>query len=245
MLFSDLRLPDRARAAVAVGFRGVEIQFPSENDIIELRRARIPVTLINVRAGPAQPAGLASLPGHEAAHRAAVVSCAAQAKALGARKVNVLAGCPPKDACREECFGTLTQNLRFTADVMAQIGVRVMVEPVNTIDVPGFFLSGLDMGLEALARADHPNLALQFDLYHMAITEPDLPDAIRRAGAQIGHVQFADTPGRHEPGSGTIDFASAFAALRETGYDDVVSAEYRPLSVTTENLAWMVEFAQF
>jgi len=100
------------------------------------------------------------------------------------------------------------------------------------------------LDLEALERADHPNLFLQFDFYHIAITEPDLVSAIRRAGPIIGHVQFADTPGRNEPGTGSIDFASAMAALKETGYQGAVSAEYRPKGETMAGLGWMRDFRE-
>jgi len=142
------------------------------------------------------------------------------------------------------CMDCLVENLRRAGDLFGTIGVKVMVEPVNPVDVPGFFLSSLDAALEALDRADHPNLFLQFDFYHMAITEPDLVATIRRAGPRIGHVQFADTPGRHEPGTGTIDFARALAALKETGYVGAVSAEYRPKGETLAGLGWMKDFRE-
>jgi len=138
----------------------------------------------------------------------------------------------------------LIANLRRSGDLFGTIGVKVMVEPVNPVDVPGFFLTSLDEALEALDLADHPNLFLQFDFYHMAITEPDLVAAIERAGPRIGHVQFADTPGRHEPGTGTIDFQAALAALRQTGYDGAVSAEYRPAGDTLAGLGWMKDFRE-
>ena len=237
MMFTEVPVVDRLAAARAAGFDGVEIQFPDTDDIAavaaESRRTAMPIVLINVPRGPGDAVGLASLPGQEQAYRAAVAECARNAKALGARKVNVLAGRPPADADPADCARVLRQNLIHTADVMQEIGVRVMVEPVNRGDVPGFFLSGLAAGLGVLSDIVHPNLFLQFDLYHMAITQ---------AGPRIGHVQFADAPGRHEPGSGGIDFAAALAALRETGYDDAVSAEYNPKTETPAGLDWMPRF---
>ncbi|MDU9004517.1 hydroxypyruvate isomerase family protein [Sedimentitalea todarodis] len=246
MMFTEAALAARLEAARLAGFEGVEIQFPEVSDIASIRAASdatgVPVTLINVPRGPGDAVGLAALPGQADAYRVAVAVCAEQARMLGVCKVNVLAGRPPAAATHDACLATLHRNLKHTADVMAAIGVRVMVEPVNRGDVPGFFLSGLSEGLELLDSIDHPNLALQFDLYHMAITEPDLPAAIRRAGSRIGHVQFADTPGRNEPGTGTIDFAAAFAALRDIGYDGEVSAEYNPRRTTSDGLGWMAEF---
>ncbi|MCY6382941.1 hydroxypyruvate isomerase family protein [Hoeflea prorocentri] len=249
MMFTELPVAERLSAAKEAGFEGVEIQFPDGDDIPQLaaasRRTGIPIVLINVPRGPGDAVGLAAIPGEEDAYRAAVAECARNAGALGATKVNVLSGRPPADADPNECAWVLRQNLIHTADVMQEIGVRVMVEPVNRIDVPGFFLSGLKTGLELLSDIEHSNLYLQFDFYHMAITEPDLCEAIGRAGPHIGHVQFADTSGRHEPGTGDIDFRAAIAALKATGYDAEVSAEYNPRSETQAGLDWMAQFKEF
>ncbi len=243
MLFTELPLADRLSAARDHGFDGVEIQFPEAADLEPLRAAiaatGMAVVLINVPRGTGDDVGLAALPDRQDDFRAAVGTCAEQATALSVRKVNILAGRPPPGADPVPCRSVLVENLRHAADLMGRIGVRVMVEPVNPIDVPGFFLTCLQDALDVLAEAAHPNLFLQFDLYHMGVTEPDLCAAIARAGPRIGHVQFADTPGRHEPGSGDTDFAAAFAALRATGYDGAVSAEYRPAGMTTDGLGWM------
>jgi len=243
MLFTERPLAERFAAAAAAGFDTVEIQFPPPEETAALARAArgagLPVTLINVPRGAGEEVGLAALPGREADFAAAVEVTLRQAEALDVRKVNILSGRSPPGADPDRCREVLVANLRHAADRFAEIGVRLMVEPVNRGDVPGFFLSGLEPGLDILARADHPNLKLQFDFYHMQITEPDLPAALRRAGGAIGHVQFADAPGRNEPGSAALDFAAAFAALRETGYDGAVSAEYRPAGRTEDGLGWM------
>ncbi|MCC6000677.1 MAG: TIM barrel protein [Pararhodobacter sp.] len=246
MLFGEMPLAQRLGAARKAGFDAVEIQFPQDSDIAALQAAvaetGLPVVLINVPRGTGDEVGLPALPGREEDFRAAVAQCARQARALGVRKVNVLAGRPPANAAPADCRRALIANLRHAAGVMADIGVKVMVEPVNPHDVPGFFLTGLAPALSVLAEADHPNLFLQFDLYHMAITEPDLCAALAQAGPHIGHVQFADTPGRHEPGTGRIDFAAALAALRATGYADAIAAEYRPDGRTEDGLGWMAGF---
>ena len=147
---------------------------------------------------------------------------------------------------RKEATGGLDDTqLRTLGDLTLRAwerGVQVMVEPVNPMDVPGFFLTGLEAATGVLDEADHPNLFLQFDFYHMALTEPDLCTAIARAAPWIGHVQFADAPGRNEPGSGGIDFTAALQALRDTGYAGAVSAEYRPAADTAAGLGWMKSF---
>jgi len=245
LMFTERPLAQRFAAARDAGFATVEIQFPDEHDLEELVRVRdeagIPVTLINVPRGRGDEVGLGALPGREADFDAAVTTCLRYAQGLGVRKVNVLAG-RPGDADPQACQDTLTRNLRLAGARFAAIGVQVMVEPVNPVDMPGFFLGHLAAGMQAVEAAGHSNVFLQFDLYHMAITEPDLPVAIRHAGARIGHVQFADTPGRHEPGTGRIDFAAALNALRAVGYDDVVSAEYRPAARTENGLHWIKTF---
>lgn len=246
MMFCEVPLVERLKAAQNAGFQGVEIQFPYADEIAPLKSESnalgMPITLINVPRGLGDAVGLAALPAEKEAYRTAVAICSKHAAALGVRKVNVLSGRPPGGVSHADCLATLKSNLVHTADVMADIGVQVMIEPVNCGDVPGFFLSGLDDALTLLDDINHPNLALQFDFYHMAITEPDLPAAIRRAGAKIGHVQFADTGGRHEPGTGSIDFVAAFSALRDTGYSAEVSAEYRPQRSTLDGLEWINDF---
>jgi len=247
MLWPDRPMEDRFAAAAEAGFDAVEIQFPHELDLGSLQRAQqaagLPVVLINVPRGPGDSVGLAALPGAEDAFRAAVETCRRFADGLAVQKINILSG-RTAGLPQAECARTLNDNLRHVADVFAQDGRKVMLEPVNPHDVPGFHLTTLARAQEALAAADHPNLALQFDFYHMAITEPDLCEAIAQAGPQIGHVQFADTPGRHEPGTGVIDFAAALAALRATGYDDAISAEYRPAAGTDAGLGWMAAFRE-
>lgn len=248
MLFCELPMAERFAAAAAAGFDGVEIQFPDEDDPEALAQARaraaIPVTLINLPRGGADAVGLGALPGREAEFDAAVETVVHNARLLGAEKVNVLAGRPPRGASPDDCRATFARNLRHAADRLGREGVRVMVEPVNGRDVPGFFLSDLASALDLLERVDHANLFLQFDLYHMALSEPDLAGAIRRAGRRIGHVQFADAPGRGAPGSGTIDFAAALAALRGSGYTGAVSAEYRAGCDTATGLDWMTRFRE-
>jgi hydroxypyruvate isomerase len=245
MLFNEFCLPARFGAAAAAGFDGVEIQFPYDHDPATLAQAAqaagMPVVLINIPAGDiaAGDVGLGALPDRRAEFRAAVQRCVPYAQALGVTRVNILSGRPGPGADRAACHATLVDNLRHAAAAFAPFGIRVLVEPVNPFDVPGFFLDSLDAALRVLRDADHPNAGLQFDLYHMAQTEPDLPAAVAQAGTRIAHVQFADTPGRHEPFTGKLDFAAALGALRRAGYDGWIAAEYRPSAATTGGLDWL------
>lgn len=237
-LFTDLPMVDRFFAARDAGFDAVEIQFPDEEPdrpalIRAARAAGLPVVLVNVPRGDGM--GLAALPGREAAFAAALEVVAGLAADLGALKVNVLAGQGPEASRR-----VLIDNLRRAGDRLGRAGLMVLTEPLNPLDRPDFFLTRLRQALEILTEVAHPSVRLQFDLYHMALSEPDLPAAIAQAGALIGHVQFADAPGRGAPGSGGINFAAAFRALATTGYRGSVGAEYNAGRPT--DFAWLEDF---
>ena len=120
-----------------------------------------------------------------------------------------------------------------------------MVEPVNANDVPGFLFNQLEPAIDAVKTVDRDNVKILFDFYHMAQSQPSLVDAIRQTNELIGHVQFADTPGRHEPGTGTIDFKPALGALKDIGYDGCVSAEYWPRGLTVDSLGWRDDFKKW
>ncbi len=250
MLFCEVPLIDRLSAAAKAGFDVVEIQFPYEAPLEDLVRAKedagVEIALINVPLGDfaAGDVGLTGVPGREADYRQAVEECFDYAAALGVERINSLSGRPPAGR-REEALKTVVDNLRLAADKFAEIGATVLVEPVNPNDVPGFLFNELAPAVETVTAVDRDNVRLMFDLYHMAQTEPSLTRAIRQAGPVIGHVQFADTPGRHEPGTGTIDFAAALGALKETGYEGCVSAEYRPTGDTLKSLVWRNEFERW
>ena len=246
MLFAERDWLDRPAAAAAAGFGAVEIQFPYDRPAEDWQRAiesaGLAVSVVNVPVGDMLDGGpgLAAAPGRQAAFRRAAEAARDVAAALRPRNVNVLAGFPELHGfARERCMATLAENLRAAADLMGEIGVGVVVEAVNTVDRPGFLLSTSAQALEAIDRAGHPNLSLEHDLYHMAIMEGRLIPRLGEILDRIGHIQFADHPGRHEPGTGAIDFPAVFAALDRLGYDGWCAAEYVPSRVTEETLGWM------
>ncbi|MEW5423608.1 hydroxypyruvate isomerase family protein [Amorphus sp. 3PC139-8] len=243
LLFAERPLLERLPAAMAAGFDGVEIQFPYDEEVSLLSHVAVdcPVHLINAPAGAplSGDVGLSTDAERIEGFRKGIDVARRFADGLGCRKVNVLAGPPPPGQPDDVTRRVLIDNVRALADVLSADGRRVMVEMVNPYDVPGYFVDSLDMALKLIGEIDHPSVDLQFDLYHMARTEPDLIAAIWRADSAIGHVQFADVPGRHEPGTGSIDFVSAFNVLRAIGYSGAVSAEYRPLTRTESGLDWM------
>ena len=246
MLFAERAWLDRPAAAAAAGFGAVEIQFPYDRPADDWRRAietaGLAVSVVNLPVGDmlAGGPGLAATPGRQAEFREAVETARDVAAALRPANVNVLAGYPERHGHpRGRCLETLAENLRLAADIMGGIGVGTVVEAVNTVDRPGFLLSTSEQALDVIDRAGHANLALEHDFYHMDIMEGRLIARLEEIAPRIGHVQFADNPGRGEPGTGTIDFPAVFAALDRLGYDGWTAAEYLPSRTTEETLGWM------
>lgn len=245
MLFCERPFLERFAAARDAGFDAVEMQFPYDMPVADIVAAReaagIDFVVFNLpvgdmtRGGP----GLASVPGREDGFRAAVADGLRFARALKPRNINVLAGWPPAEMAPARCFETLVSNVRLAAEAMAEIGVRVTVEAVNTRDRPGYFLSRTQDAVAVIEAANHANLGLEHDLYHMQIMEGDLIPTLTRYRDKIAHIQFADTPGRHQPGTGEINFAGVFAAIEDLGYDGWLGAEYRPTGRTEDSLGWM------
>lgn len=245
LLFNELPLLERVRAAAVAGFAGVEIQFPYEVPAVALKealeRAGLPLVLINVPAGDlmASGPGLAAVPARQTEFDAALEEALSYAAMVRPQWVNVLPGRLAEGVGRHQALTCLAANLRRAAEAFAVLGIGVLCEAINPLDMPGFLISTPQELDELLRAVDHPNLQAQFDLYHMARQGLDIPAGIALLAGRIGHVQFADCPGRHEPGSGTLDFSAAIAALRATGYDRWLAAEYRPQVSTDAGLVWL------
>ncbi len=245
MLFCERPVLDRLAAARDAGFGAVEIQFPYEVGLDAIAAAQtrtgLPFAVMNFPVGDLMDGGpgLAAMPGREQAFQDGVAEAKLFAEVLRPRNVNVIVGWPPAELGRDACLATLIGNLRYAAAAMADIGVTVTVEPVNTRDRPGYFLSRSAEGIAAIDAAGHDNLAIEYDLYHMQIMEGDLVPTLERIIDRIGHIQFADTPGRGEPGTGEINFPFVFDAIDRLGYDGWIGAEYNPSGRTEDSLGWL------
>ena len=251
MLFGELPLAERVLAAKVAGFDGVEIQFPYEMPAIRLKelleRAGLPLVLINLPAGDLLQggAGLAAVPACQDAFDAALQEALTYAAMARPLSVNVLPGRLAEGVSREQALATLADNLRKSAEAFVQLGVGVLCEAINPLDMPGFLINTPEHLLELLERVDHPNCRAQLDFYHMARQQLDIVAGIQQLGQRIGHVQFADCPGRGAPGSGQLAFLPLLEALQAVGYGGWLAAEYRPGEQdTAASLGWLKQWRQ-
>ena len=243
MLFTEVPFIERFGAARTAGFEAVEFLFPyafDPDDLLErLQRHQLQLVLHNLPPAFQSPGGMACDPRRKAEFEDSVKTALEYASELQVPRVHCMAGILPGGLAPERAHETFVANLQFAADQFAPLGIDVLVEPINTYDIPGYFLTGTRQALAILAEADRPNLGLQYDIYHMQRMEGELSNTIRAALPHIRHIQFADTPGRHEPGTGEIHFRHLFNLLDEIGYAGWVSAEYLPSGSTEASLGWL------
>jgi hydroxypyruvate isomerase len=246
MLFAELPLLERFDAARAAGFPTVEIQNPYAHSAASLTRAAraagVQVILINAPMGEdPRTYGTACLADRGATFRGELELAADYAQALGARMVNVLAGrTQPQE--QPAAISRLAANLALAAEVLGHAGASPLLEVINPINAPGYCVADFDLAARILESGD-ARVGLQFDVYHAAMLGLDPALAFTRLLAHIRHVQFADSPGRHEPGSGSLDFAAIFRAIRDSSYQGWVGAEYHPAGATLASLSWMRDLA--
>jgi len=242
-LFTELPFLDRFEAARRAKFTAVECQFPYEA-APEIMAERLAATglacvLFNAPPGKAGERGMASLPGRERDFDASIELAAQYAVALACPRVHVMAGLLPAGADRQLHLDTYVASIRRAADRFASMGVTALIEPINTrVDVPGYLLDATALAEECIARAGRPNVRLQYDVYHMQIMEGDLQRSIGRLLPVIGHIQIADNPGRHEPGTGEIAFERLLPAIDALGYTGHIGCEYLPAAGTAAGLGW-------
>ena len=243
-LFTELPFLDRFAAAADAGFRGVEFLFPYDHapEVLakRLQAAGLEQVLFNLWPGDwsAGERGFAALPGREAAFRESLERALPYQEALSCPRLHALAGLPPADADPLACRQAYLDNLRMAAETLAPAGVTLMIEPINPVDMPGYFLTHQEQAVDVLDRLELENVALQMDLYHCQLVEGDPAGLIRKHHGRLGHVQVANPPGRHEPDQGDLDYPSLFELLDQIGYRGWVGCEYRPRNDTWSGLAW-------
>ena len=248
MMFNEHDFMDRFAAAASCGFKGVEYLFPYDYpaDAIaeELKKNGLKQVLFDFPAGDWANGdrGIAVQPDRVGEFQDGVGLAVEYAKVLGCTRLTCLAGIPDAGADPAVSEQTMIENLRFAADAASEIGANVLVEPLNTRDVPGTFVSKSAHGASLVRAAGHPNVRLQFDVYHTQIMEGDLAPKFTDLLSLIGHVQIADNPGRHEPGSGEINYPFVLNHIDESGYDGWIGAEYMPAGETVSGLSWASDY---
>ena len=249
MLYNEAPFLDRFALAARDGFEAVEFLFPYAWPAAELRRRLddngLKLVLHNLPAGDwdGGERGIAILPDRVAEFRAGVAKAIEYARTLGAPQLNCLAGKTPAGVADAVLRNTLIENLRYAAGEFKRAGLKLLVEPINTYDIPGFYLSRSAQTIEMLDEVGANNAYLQYDIYHMQRMEGELAATMQKLLPRIAHLQLADNPGRNEPGTGEIDYAFLFKHLDRIGYSGWIGCEYKPAADTSAGLGWRQRLA--
>jgi hydroxypyruvate isomerase len=245
-LFADQPFPERFKKAAETGFKGVEYLFPYDypaREVAEwLRENDLEQVLFNLAPGDwaAGERGLACLPQRQGEFAESVEQALNYAMVLDCKRLHCMAGLRPAGHDEAELEATYIANLRYAADRLATIGATVMLEPINSrIDMPGYWLDDMNKVFRLQTAVDRNNVKVQYDIYHAQIMAGDLARTLAANIQRIGHIQIADNPGRHEPGTGEINYPFLFDLLDRVGYDGWVGCEYRPLTTTEAGLGWL------
>lgn len=247
MMFTEHAFLDRFAAAADAGFQAVEYlfpyDFPAKDVAARLNAAGLAQALFNMPPGDwaAGERGLAALPGREDEFRANVAIALEYARALGCTKVHAMAGLTV-GLDRAACEATYIDNIRFAADALAADGITVMLEPINSRNMPGYFIAHQQQALDLITRIARPNVSVQLDLYHAQIMDGDLTKLIEAMAGGFAHVQIASVPNRHEPDEGELNYPHLYAVLDRVGYDGWIGCEYNPRGETTAGLSWFAPY---
>ena len=247
-LFNELPFMERFEAAAKAGFKAVEYMSPYPYPADELKAALkahgLVQALFNLPAGDWDNGerGVACIPGREAEFKQGVTQAIAYAHALDCKKVNCLSGKLPPGVTREAAQATMVANLTYAAAALKREGIMLVTEPINSFDIPGYFVNRTNEALSILDAVGSDNLFIQYDVYHAQRMEGELGSTLKNHLSRIGHIQIADNPGRNEPGSGEINYAWVLKHIDAIGYDGWIGCEYKPKTTTVEGLGWMKAF---
>ena len=244
MLFNDVEFMERFSAAAQAGFKAAEYLFPyaypADQLVEQLQQNGLQQVLFNAPPGnwDAGDRGMAALPGREAEFQDSIGKAVEYAKALNCPRIHIMAGIVTDETDIEEAFDTYLANLGFAAEQCAGANLTALIEPINSRDMPGFYLNDSKMATAIIDELEQPNLKLQLDLYHCQIMEGDLAMHLKNLKDYVGHIQIAGVPERHEPDVGEINYPYLFKLIDELGYDVWIGCEYRPRGNTAEGLGW-------
>lgn len=244
LLFTEVELIDRFEAAKQHGFEAVEIQFPYQLSIetlqLMLQNNGLKLVLFNVAADDLMQGGegLACVPEKREQFRHALQQAVDYATLLKPEAINVLAGRCFDNSRLTDYMQTFKDNLRLAADTFAPLGIKIVFEAINTYDMPAFIIHSGEQMLAVLAELKHPNLFMQYDIYHASRMGENPAQFIEQHAAKIGHIQFADSPNRGQPSTGQLNFQQLFNVIEQSNYSGWLGAEYKPTGTTTESLGW-------
>ena len=248
MLYTEVDFLDRFAAAAKAGFKGVEYLFPYDfdKDVLaeRLKANGLTQVLHNLPAGNwgAGERGIAILPDRIAEFQEGVGRAIEYATTLGCKQINCLAGIKPENVTEEQARETLVGNLKFAAEKLGEAGIKLLLEAINTRDMPGFFVNTTAKALSILDEVGSANAYYQYDIYHMQRMEGELANTIKANLDRIAHLQLADNPGRHEPGTGEINYEFLFKFVDEIGYEGWIGCEYVPADTTEAGLGWFAPY---
>jgi len=247
MLFNEVPFLDRFEKSAKAGFKAVEFLFPypfSASEIKQkLEQHQLKLILHNLPAGDwdAGERGIACHPDRKEEFRAGVAKAIEYAKVLGVHQLNCLAGKAPAGVDPKVLHSTFIDNLRYAAAELKKANLRLLIEPINTYDIPGFFLNTTRQAVDVLAEVGADNLFIQYDIYHAQRMEGELANTMEKNLSKIGHIQLADNPGRNEPGTGEINYGYLFKFIDRIGYQGWIGCEYKPATNTEAGLGWIKE----
>lgn len=245
MLFTEVPLLERFERAARAGFATVELQFPYEATAAAIRDRlasnRLKMVLHNLPAGDwaAGDRGIACNPARQDEFRAGVAKAIEYATVLGVPQLNCLAGKPGEGTTDAVARATFVGNVRFAAAELKKVGLKLLLEPINNYDVPGFWLNNTPLAISVLDEVGADNAFVQYDVYHAQRYEGELAATLTKYLSRIGHIQVADNPGRNEPGTGEINFHFIFKHLDSIGYKGWIGCEYKPATTTEAGLGWL------
>jgi hydroxypyruvate isomerase len=244
MLFNEVSFLDRFEKAAQNGFQAVEFLFPYPYTVEELKerldRHQLKLVLHNLPAGnwDAGDRGVACDPNRVSEFREGVAKAIEYAAALGVPQVNCLAGKAPTGIGADQLHETFVGNLRFAAAELKKAGIKLLIEPINHFDIPGFYLNTTAQAIRVMDEVGSDNLFLQYDIYHAQRMEGELAATMQKVLGRIAHIQLADNPGRNEPGTGEINYRFLFQHLDRIGYAGWIGCEYKPAGTTEAGLGW-------
>lgn len=248
LLYTELPFIERFEAAAKAGFKGVEFQFPyayNLNEVAEkIKENNLEMVLFNLPAGDWEKGdrGLAANPSRVTEFQEGVGKALEAAKILGVKQMNCLGGLAPLNTPEDKIYQTFVENIKFAAEKLKENGIRLVIEPINPRDVPGVYLKTVDKAVQMIRDSGSDNAFVQFDIYHQQRTQGEIATTLLANMLLIKHMQIADNPGRHEPGTGEINFEFLFDFIDTLGYEGWIGCEYNPKTTTNEGLSWIYPY---